>query len=102
MRRGTTPTISVTLSGLPELEVTKAVLSIRQGEVLLNKEVVPEQGNVSVTLSEEETLRFCAGRDVLIQIKIMTEDGNVMASKIINVAVEDILNEEVMMNDAGS
>ena len=102
MRRGTTPVISLKLSGLPEEEIVKAVLSIRQGELLIDKKVLIEQGTASALLSQEETLSLSPGRDVLIQVKVLTEDGNVLATKIINAPVEDILNEEVMNNADGS
>lgn len=96
IRRGTTPTITMELEGLPDIDIKRAVFTMGQGDIRISKEVAVEEQTIAVRLSQEETLQLAAGRDVKIQIKILDEAGGVWATRIANEGVTDILNEEVL------
>lgn len=96
IRRGTTPTITIELVDLPDIDIKRAVFSLRQGAVLISKEVAVEGQKVAVRFSQEETLQLVARQNVRIQIKMLDEEGGVWATKIAYEGVEDILDEEVL------
>lgn len=59
-------------------------------------ETIPdENGNISVEMTQEDTLQFAEGK-VSIQIKIKMVGGNVVASRIYTKSMDDILNTEVI------
>lgn len=99
MIRGTTP---VHVFQFPE-EVTawkKIRVTYKQfGEIVLEKteaDVKTEGKTVSLTLTQEETLKFHASSRVQLQVKVLTNTGAVLASPIREIKVEEILNTEVL------
>lgn len=67
--------------------------------VLLIKEkgALTMAGNeISVRLTQEETLRFRCGVDAEIQLRVLTTSGDVPASKIFSVPVDKCLDREVL------
>jgi hypothetical protein len=59
----------------------------------LIKSLDVSENDLHCALSEEESLRIDSGR-VKAQIKMMLQDGNVVASNIMDLDVQEILNEE--------
>ena len=102
MRRGTTPTITARIiKELPDLDIVDVVMLVRQGDVLIKKGASIEDNVVSVNLSQEETYRLVAGREVLCQLKITVKDGSeqgykVLRSDIFSSLVKDALDDEVV------
>lgn len=99
MRRGTTPTITCTLStdiDLAECELIRVI--IRQGgHVRLVKEagdVTILDKTISVKLSQKETLSFYQG-SADIQVRIKASDA-VYATGIKSIRVDTSLDEEVL------
>lgn len=99
MRRGTTPTHTFTLpldaSGIKTAQVTYA----QAGRVVLTKQtpdIAVEENSVSYKLTQEETLLFNASERVELQIRLLTMGGDALASSIISIGVERILNDEVL------
>lgn len=99
MRRGTTPTITCTLStdiDLAECELIRVI--IRQGgHVKLIKEagdVTILDKTISVKLSQKETLSFYQG-SADIQVRIKASDA-VYATGIKSIRVDTSLDEEVL------
>ena len=74
------------------------------GEIKLKKyledcEVDTENKNISVTLSETETIEFIPNKDLHIQIRIRFEDGTVISSKVMTSYIDDILEEDILQED---
>lgn len=99
MRRGTTPTITCTLStdiDLTESDLIRVI--IRQGgHVRLVKEageVTIQDKTISVKLSQKETLSFYSG-SADIQVRIKSSDA-VYATVIKSIRVDASLDEEVL------
>ena len=103
MRRGTTPTITMRLPNDVKLNtIVDAILSIGH----FNVEIIVKQFSdfmfdtdnnaLSVTLTQEDTFALRSDAKADIQLKIKTIGGVVMASKIVSVSVDRILNEDVM------
>lgn len=101
MYRGTTPTLKFTLpfaaSTLDEIWITLGQL----GKEVLTKTKTSctiDGKTVSVTLTQEDTLKLTAYRNepTLIQIRIKTNDGTALASKVFTVPTENILKDGVI------
>lgn len=99
MRRGTTPTITCTLStdiDLTECELIRVI--IRQGEnvrlVKDSSDITIHDKTISVRLSQEETFAFYQG-SADIQVRIKSSDA-VYATEIKSIRVDTSLDEEVL------
>lgn len=100
MRRLTTPEHKFTLqtdpSAISKVRITYAqnnaiVLTKQDGDVSLN-------GNVAtVKLTQDETKKFIADKEVEIQVRVLTLGGDALASEIIKVDVQKVLDDEVMV-----
>lgn len=96
MRRGTTPTLIFKVKGLDNDCVDKMYFSLKQGNKILTKEDYTfEDNKYYVKLSQEETLMFLP-KQLFVQIKIKTTNGEVIASPIKQTTMDDILSEEVV------
>ena len=100
MRRGTTPTHEFELP-FETNAIKKIIITYAQrDEIVLEKktEDCKMDGTiVSVTLTQEETLRLDSSKHVKIQAKILLFNGKALVSNKITKAVSDVLNEEVMI-----
>lgn len=100
MIRGTTPThifqIPFDTGLLKEIRVSYA-----QGNKVIaekkTEDCILDGDTISVTLTQEDTLKFKHMKIVEIQLKVLTEDGCVMATPIIRKDVSEVLNEEVLV-----
>lgn len=101
MIQGTTPTHVFTLpidtSTISQLRITY----IQGGTVVLDAKenddnVTMEDNIIKYRLNQEDTLKFNSSEMVLLQLKVLTSEGDVMASKIMRLSVEKILNTEVL------
>lgn len=102
MRRGTTPTHTFQLPvDAATLEEVKIIYAQSGKEVLTKyKEDCSANGTaVSVTLTQEETLKFSACSPCQIQVRALTADGEAMASDIIEIKVYPILDSGVLVCD---
>lgn len=99
MIRGTTPTHTFTIPFETDL-IADLRISYAQsnGEIVSKiKDDATLVGNtISVTLTQEDTLKFDCSQKVLVQIKIKTHKGEVMGSDVMCISVERCLNEEVL------
>lgn len=117
MRRGTTPTINLTVSEYDLSGVTNIWVTFEQSGTEITKEWArypdPEDPDandnisvlgqvITIKLTQEETLELAKGK-VDVQAKLKTDDFNdettndtVVATVIKRLNVEDILNEDVM------
>lgn len=95
MRRGTTPTITLNINGLTDIEYSKIMITFKQNnhEVVKTEDEISVDGNtVSVTLAQSDTLSFNAD-PVNIQARILSSSGTAYATNIIRVPVYDILTD---------
>lgn len=99
MYRGTTPTLRFTLpfdtSTLDAVWVTIA----QGGKVIINKTKVDcdlKGNDISVTLTQAETLALTAGNKTEIQLRVLTTDGLALASEIFRENTDYILKDGVI------
>lgn len=95
IRRGTTPVLKLTLSGISPDEIDVCYLTVQQDDNVLTKEVTYVDGYYKADLTQEETLSFRKG-SVNIQMKIKTTIGDVVATDIVSRLITDILYEEII------
>lgn len=99
MRRGTTPTLQITVTGLTDIEVQNLYLTLRQGQTTIEKTesgVTIDGEVISATLTQEETLSLVAKVDVSLQLRVLSTNNTAYASNIVTVPVEAILKEGVI------
>jgi len=85
----------ISASALNKVRVTYA----QNGNIVLEKTEADcsFDGNcVSVTLTQEDTAKFAAGSNVSIQLRVLTNSGASLATKVYTVEVDDVLNCEVL------
>ena len=100
MVRGTTPTLTFTLP-FPVSTLAALYITISQHfeNIRIEKglEDCTVSGNdVSVVLSQEDTLKLVDDRQAFIQVRVRTRDGTALASEMIPCAVEDVLKDGVI------
>lgn len=100
LTRGTTPTLIFELP-FETSEVQEMWVSFRQGSKLVIDKALAdvtllEDTKVSVHLTQEETLELCRKDSCTIQMRVLTKDGEALASQIISCAVADILKDGVI------
>lgn len=105
MRRGTTPTLVFTVEPVLDLStLAEAWLTIYQaGEVATKTlpDLTQTENGFSVTLTQEETLRLCAGAGCRIQLRAATGQGAALASNILRVPVGGILKDGIIGAETG-
>ena len=99
MRRGTTPTLTCTIDWI-DLTDCHVYATLRQGGYELDIEnpttETTETGcKVTITLTQEQTLKFKAGA-VEVQLRWITLDGTALATDIQIVEVYKILKQGVI------
>lgn len=99
MTRGTTPTITLTVTDVP-LTGASLYLAFRQGRHLLLKSgddltVDTGESTVEVTLTQAETLQFAPG-SCEIQIRGVYATGTSFATEIITDTVYDVIQNGVI------
>lgn len=99
MRRGTTPTLQLTISGLDDIQVDKLYLTLKQDSTVIEKTEgdVTIDGNVlSAELTQEDTLAFTANKNVLLQVRILSESDTAYATNILSIPAGAILKDGVI------
>ena len=99
MRRGTTPTLQITVTGLSEIEIQNLYLTLEQQGTVIEKteaDVSIDSEVISATLTQEETLSLTAKMDVAMQLRVLSTNNTAYASNIVTVPVEAILKEGVI------
>ena len=98
MRRGSTPTITVSVGAdLSEMDVNLAFeagnLIVKTGSDL-EIEVADGKTTITTTLTQEDTLSMTDGKDCRIQVRAYTSEGDVaMATTIGRIPVRGILED---------
>lgn len=99
MIRGTTPThrfdLNISTTQIRDLRIYYA----QDDQILVERTMADcelREKSVMTTLSQEETLKFVANKQVQVQIKVLTHEGTAMASSIKAITVGEILKDEVL------
>lgn len=99
MYRGTTPTLRFTLPfDTSTLDVVGVTIA-QGGKVIINKEKSDcdlKGKDISVTLTQAETLALTAGNKTEIQLRVLTTDGLALASEIFRENTDYILKDGVI------
>lgn len=99
MTRGTTPTYIISFDETIDFSsVDTWLITLKQADAMLsiNDPVVDvEEGTLSITLSQEQTLGFKSGQ-ARLQVRGMFADEVAFASNICTVPINPILDERVI------
>lgn len=99
MIRGSTPThifrLPISTGTLTQIRITYEQFSKTVLEKT-EKDVILDENEIRVKLTQEDTLLFRSNVSVQLQLKVLTVDGIVLASPVKDLPVERILNEEVL------
>ena len=104
MRRGTTPTLTIAVTGIDVSDLKTIKVTFEQRGKIVTKEtadvsVDTENNAISVPFTQEDTLFFGEGF-INVQIRGLLADGvTAIASKIKQVSMEDILLDGVITED---
>lgn len=96
MRRGTTETISVAVSGdIDFTTIQRAVMTIGQGMMRISRDLELDENGTGVCIFlPEQTIKLRMG-SCRIQVKMLLKNGAVIATNIVDSYVDgDILNED--------
>lgn len=99
MFRATTPTHVFELPFEANLVKTIQITYQQEGKTILQKteaDCTITENAIRAVLTQEETLKFDAGKWVYIQLRIVTAGGQVMASQIEKRLPKACLDEEVL------
>ena len=99
MIRGTTPTLSFELPfDASEAESLYITISQRYENIMIDKSLDDcsiDGTIVTVTLTQEDTLKLIADKPVFIQVRVV-KGGTAMASDLIKTTVSDVLKDGVI------
>ena len=106
MRRGTTPTIQLTADNMSFKDCSLIIVTMKSkdktiverrfpGKIGIHEDEETGEEFLQFTLTQQETLKFPVGI-VQVQIKAKTNAETVVATNIIEVESQRILNEEVI------
>ena len=100
MIRGTTPTQKFLIPLNTEMVKDVRISYAQDGVVIAEKTVeacVLAGNEITTKLTQEETLKFHEKRQVELQVRLLTKDGNAMATNIYTLSAGKVLNEEVLV-----
>ncbi len=99
MIRGTTPTHKWTIP-VDATAVKTARVTYKQGEEVLlvknTEDCVVEGKALKVTLTQEDTLKFSHKKKAEVQARLLTFDMKSFATRVVEVPVWELLEDEVM------
>lgn len=110
IRRGSTPTITLTIDGADLTDAT-TYFTVKQGTETLTKvapgedpsiwiEVYEDGSDVCVVLSQEDTLKFIEGV-AEVQIRWIDADGTAHVSGVVRMTFDKVLLEGVIEHEDG-
>lgn len=101
MRRGTTPSITINIPFAADDVSVAWITFVVDGTEQFTKDltssgVTLEDNKITIKLTQTETLGFATGDRVNMQIRILTADGNAVASDISAFTAEKILKDGII------
>lgn len=98
MRKGTTPTLTFKIPF--EVSMLKnAKATFRQGDIQLEKKLgdfETTENTLTIRLTQEETFLFRSDTQIKVQLRVVTLNGDALASDIFNIFVSECLDNEVL------
>lgn len=101
MRRGTTPTIILSISEINLTEMKSVYITFKspcKWAVTKREDsegVTIQEHTIAVLLTQEETLKFKAGK-ILVQVRCLANDDTAYATEIAEFTINDILLDGVI------
>ena len=99
MIRGTTPTHTFQIPFNTNL-VKEIRISYAQKDVVVveksTEDCKLDGMNITVKLTQEETLRFSENVMAALQLRVLLNDGNVLATPVMRLDVGELLQDEVI------
>lgn len=101
--RGTTPTLTFTTPYDADMVKDGYITFTLRGAIIIDVEVTDESVTISdqmiaIHLTQEQTLLFDADDTNLVQVRLLLESGNVVASNTVALPISDVLKEDVIPN----
>lgn len=99
MRRGTTPTHTFCLPFDAAMVSKVRIIYAQNDEEVFTKETADctlSDMKVVTKLTQEETLSLDQRKNVQIQLRVITTDGDALASNVITKGVLELLEDEVL------
>jgi hypothetical protein len=99
MRLGTTPTLTFKLPFEVSM-LSNAKATFRQGDIRLEKKLgdfETTENTLTIRLTQEETFLFRSDSQIKVQLRVVTLNGDALASDIFNIFVSECLDNEVLM-----
>ena len=99
MRRGTTARHSFDCPfAEKDLKAVRVIYAQDKRPMVVKEkeDCVMDGRHLFVALTQEDTLRFAAGLPVEVQLRLLFRDGSTLASNILSVGVDRLLEDEVM------
>lgn len=100
MIQGTTPKHVFVLPFHSDAVKSCEILYWQNGNEILKKTLdscVAEGTEISVKLTQSETFLFADDAFVEIQLRVLTHDGEALASKVMQISVHRCLSQEVLV-----
>jgi hypothetical protein len=98
MIRGTTPTHTWVLPFDASLLKEVSITYMQNEEIIVKKteeDCTMEGNKISITLTQEDTLKLEPKVRTTVQLKVMTQNKSVMATKPKSISVSDVQDKEV-------
>lgn len=98
MIKGTTPSFTFKLPFNIEL-LSNAKVTLRQGEVILEKKLcdcATTENSLTVRLTQDETFMFDCKSVINVQLRVVTLNGDALATRVFDVYAKQCLDEEVL------
>ena len=99
MIRGTTPTHVFRLPVSADTVKAVRIVYAQNNAVKLqkcNEDCTMEGNTVTCKLSQEDTFLFADGECILVQVRVLTNEGEALASRVMRVHCEECLSDEVL------
>lgn len=99
MRKGTTPSLTFKLP-FSVGTISNAKITLCQRNVKLVKRLcdceITEEDSLTIKLTQEETFLFDCNTYIKVQLRVVTEYGDALASEVYSIFVAQCLDEEVL------
>lgn len=100
--RGTTPTITLNITNISELDPIQIFFSFKNENKKWNfskENLTITDESIGITLDQETTLAFTPNTLVFFEAKLMLQDGTVYKTQLFNATVSDAIYDEVIRDD---
>ncbi len=99
--RGTTPTLTFTTPYNASMIKDGYITFTLRGDIIMDIQIIDdsvevEDNIIAVHLTQEQTLLFDTSGVNLVQIKLLLESGDIVASNIVKLPISEALKEDVI------